>query len=183
MIPEGISYFPEVILPATEAELLALFQQLDLAEVKVHGRRAKRKMKCFGWDYNSSRKAVSLAPPIPDYLRALLERCCERCGYVADEFAQAIVTWYPPGYGIGPHADAESFGNTVFGVSLGTTTKMLFRRGDEQFTQILERRALLVMTGQSRWEWTHEIEGRHVKETRWSVTYRSVQASAKPQNG
>lgn len=173
-LPEDLEYYRDIITPVEEGALLTMLMGLELNPVFVGGRLAKRRMKCFGWDYDSTRKTISRAPAIPVFLTHLLATSAECCGRDRRPFDQAIVTWYPAGYGIGKHVDAEVFGGTVLGVSLATSATMRFQRGSMQFDQILDAGSLLVMSGSSRFEWQHEIIGRTVKAARWSVTFRSV---------
>ena len=131
-------------------------------------------MKCFGWDYNSSRRTIAPAPAMPDFLVELRAIACNQSARDSGQFEQAIVTWYPAGYGIGAHCDADVFGDPVLGFSFAATATMTFYRGSESFNLALRPRSLLVMSGPSRSEWAHEIAGRSVRAPRWSVTFRSV---------
>ncbi|KAI9508118.1 hypothetical protein F5148DRAFT_980351, partial [Russula earlei] len=120
---------------------------------------------------------------------------------------QAIVNLYRPGEGIRPHVDLLGrFGDGIVGVSLGGGATMRFardesgraspseggrhaaERGGGPYGLWLPPRSVLVLTGESRYEWTHGIESRsrdkveddaggdgwrwHERGVRVSVTFR-----------
>ncbi|HYP14880.1 MAG TPA: alpha-ketoglutarate-dependent dioxygenase AlkB, partial [Bryobacteraceae bacterium] len=91
------------------------------------------------------------------------------------EFAEALVTEYPPGAGIGWHRDAPPFG-IVAGISLGATCRMRFQKGTgpERVTSAAELppRSIYLLTGPARKEWQHTIPA--VKQTRYSITFRTL---------
>ena len=78
---------------------------------------------------------------------------------------------------IGWHRDAAPF-DIVVGISLLSACRMRFRRGKvrawETGEVALPPRSAYVLTGPARTEWEHSIPP--VKETRYSVTFRTMRA-------
>lgn len=81
-----------------------------------------------------------------------LERFPENC----------VINEYLPGKGIGPHSDYSAFGNRVACVSLGSDVVMDFteRATSRRVSLHVPARSLWVISGPSRWEWTHAIAHR-----------------------
>jgi alkylated DNA repair dioxygenase AlkB len=65
-------------------------------------------------------------------------------------------------------------------ISLLESWEMVFRSGGKKEPRILDRRSLVVMTGDARYKWQHEIPARlkelngFVRGRRISVTFRKV---------
>ena len=89
--------------------------------------------------------------------------------------------------GIAPHVDSHSaFGGVIFSLSLGSHTVMDFQNSSTVECRVLQSvfippRALLIMTGEGRYGWTHSIaekfmdivQGQPLKRrTRTSLTFR-----------
>ena len=99
---------------------------------------------------------------------------------------QVIVNEYLPGQGISKHIDKITyFGSEIVTLSLGSTSVMTFRCGStgQKEDLFLERRSLLVLTDEARYQWTHEIPGRksdimagvrYSRGRRLSITLRTV---------
>lgn len=92
-----------------------------------------------------------------------------------EQFNQLIINRYLTKEGIGAHIDAaDIYGPVVFGVSFGSSAKMIFRRNDESETYALEPRMAYAMTCECRYYWTHEVSKAVRHTTRWSVTMRTI---------
>lgn len=104
---------------------------------------------------------------------------------------QLTVNKYAPGQGIPSHCDTHSaFDSPLMSVSLGSDIVMEFRNPNDSTIKInvhLPRRSMLIMTGESRYGWTHGITPRKTdvvpslvgggltvmqRETRVSLTFR-----------
>ena len=177
MAPEGLHYVPDVVTPIQEAALLVQFAGLSPQPIAIRGRLTRRRVHPFGWAYHPTNKQVTQVAPMPDSLVALCHTCCECCA-MDNAFQQATVTQYPPGAGIGAHIDAPLYGDTILVLSLAIPAHMRFRlrQSGVHLDLVLAPRSLLLLRGPSRWEWSHEIVATSVKQTRWSVTFRSVQS-------
>lgn len=87
---------------------------------------------------------------------------------------QAILNLYPPGQGISPHVDLpRRYADGIVGVSLTGGCVLTLSRADsamretgygssegERYDVYLPPRSIYVLSGESRWNWAHGIEGR-----------------------
>jgi alkylated DNA repair dioxygenase AlkB len=78
-----------------------------------------------------------------------------------------LVNEYFPGQGIALHRDYEPFDRTVVSLSLSAGSLMEFRhaRDGRRESLYLERRSLLVLSDEARYDWQHGIASR--KSDRW----------------
>lgn len=87
---------------------------------------------------------------------------------------QCLVNRYVYNEKIAAHIDCiPCFGEKIFTVSLGSSATMRFTRDSQEFDVRLEQGDLVIMEGESRYLWRHQIlpleEG-----VRYSLTYRHV---------
>jgi alkylated DNA repair protein (DNA oxidative demethylase) len=148
---------------------------LDYAEVRMHGVVARRRVAHFGWSYGYESWKIAPGAEILEGLLPVRVRLAGFVGVEAEGLAEALVTEYPAGAGIGWHRDAPAFG-IVAAVSLGSSCRLRFRRGKvgawETAEAVLAARSAYAITGEARSGWQHGIpEGR---ERRWSITYRTL---------
>ncbi len=97
---------------------------------------------------------------------------------------QLIINEYEPGQGISAHIDKiEDFGPVVWSVSLGGNCTIVFEKDGKKESFYLKRRSLFIMSGDSRYKWTHEIPKRKSdtynnkkieRTTRTSMTFRTL---------
>ncbi|XP_012514578.1 PREDICTED: alkylated DNA repair protein alkB homolog 8 [Propithecus coquereli] len=80
-------------------------------------------------------------------------------GYIKHKPDQLTINQYEPGHGIPAHIDTHSaFEDEIVSLSLGSEIVMDFKHPDGVTVPVLlPRRSLLVMTGESRYLWTHGI--------------------------
>lgn len=148
----------------------------------------KRRVQHYGWRYDYRARQVTKEMrlgPLPDWLRP----GAKAVGALA-EFDrrpdQVIVNEYLPGQGISAHIDCEPcFGPAIASLSLGGCAEMIFRhRGSgERRSLTLAPLNLLILSGESRYDWTHEIPARksdlingarQPRTRRVSLTFRTV---------
>ena len=174
-MPEGFVLQPDFLGSDEEAALIAFIKTVPFGEVRMHGVTAKRRVAQFGWRYSFESYRLTPAPPIPLELLEVRDRAAMLARVNAFEFAEVLVTEYPPGAGIGWHRDAPRFG-IVAGVSLGSGCRMRLRTGgaDNRRTVAVElpARSIYLLTGSARKEWQHMIPP--VRQPRWSVTFRTL---------
>jgi alkylated DNA repair dioxygenase AlkB len=142
---------------------------------------------------------------LPDYLLALLDkvsvlihgkvpRKVAQCLLEQRLARQVILNLYPPGQGISSHIDLPNrYADGIIGVSLLGGCTMAFLRDGERYDVYLPERTVYALTGEARWEWGHEIEGREedlvrgkgvdevetrLRSTRVSVTFRWMKDGA-----
>jgi DNA oxidative demethylase len=190
--PEGLLYRPGLITPAEEAELLGNVAGLDFGAVVMRGQAARRTVRHFGYEYGFESWKLVPGDPIPPWLLTLRERAAALAGIAPERLAQALVTRYPPGAGIGWHRDAPAFGPEIAGISLGSPSRMRFQRhaGDTRhvYDLTLEPRSGYVLSGPARSAWQHSIPATAPPrspelvppEDRYSVTFRSLRGQHAP---
>ncbi|WP_233347460.1 alpha-ketoglutarate-dependent dioxygenase AlkB [Hyphobacterium indicum] len=148
----------------------------------------KRRVQHYGWRYDYRARHVDLADdlgPIPNALRSILQ--LPDIVKVFDRSPdQIIINEYRPRQGISAHVDCEPcFGPVIASLSLGGATDMVFRHrsSDERRRVRLEPRGLLILAGEARYDWTHEIPARKsdmvngvriARDRRLSLTFRTV---------
>src|SRR5438445_662516 len=102
--------------------------------------------------------------PLKPHSRAGTSNSSRYCANSSRVFAQVpdqvIVNEYEPGQGITPHIDCEPcFGDTVASLTLGSGCVMDFTevKGPGKASVWLERRSLVVLRDEARYEWRHSI--------------------------
>lgn len=181
LVPSPVPALPpdmrlwRALLPAQEQQaLLAALARLELGEVRMHGVTARRRVAHFGRAYAYDARAVQPGPPFPAALEPLRRRAAALAGVEPAALAEALVTRYPPGAGIGWHRDAPAFGKVV-GVSLGGPARFRMREGGpggRALEVLLEPGSAYLLAGAARWSWQHAIPP--VPAERWSVTFRTL---------
>jgi alkylated DNA repair dioxygenase AlkB len=182
--PPGFVYRPEFVSAEEEAALVPPVRALTYGEVRMRGVVARRRAAHFGWSYAYESWRIEPGPPIPAFLLPLRERAAGLVGVDAEAFAEALVTEYAPGAGIGWHRDAPMFG-VVVGVSLLGACRFRFRReasgGAARLAVKLAPRSAYVLDGQARAAWQHSIPP--TRALRYSVTFRTLRQSAGRDSG
>jgi alkylated DNA repair dioxygenase AlkB len=127
-LPEGMGYRADFVTAEEESALLGFVESLAFEEVRMHGVAARRTVRHFGRRYGYEGGRLLDGDPLPAELLWLRSRCADLASLPAERFAEALVTRYPPGAGIGWHRDAPGFGARVAGVSLLSACRMRFQR-------------------------------------------------------
>src|SRR6185503_1259449 len=102
----GLLYAPDFVAIGEEGDLVARCAALPFADVRMHGLVARRRVVHFGWDYTYDSARIRPTTALPEWLLPLRSRAALLTGIAADDFAETLVTLYPPGAGIGWHRDA-----------------------------------------------------------------------------
>ncbi len=178
--PEGLAYEDDFLSSDEERALVAVFDELEFAEVRMQGQAAKRTVAHFGYLYGYDSWRLTPTEELPATLGWLRDRAGAFAGVRPELFVETLVTRYPPGAGIGWHRDAPVFGPKVVGVSLVSSCVMRFQRrgGDVRRTYSLElaSRSAYVLSGAARWAWQHSIPA--ADGLRYSVTFRTLSRRA-----
>jgi DNA oxidative demethylase len=176
--PSGFRLWPDVLAPGEEAALRADLLRLPLGEVRMHGVVARRRVAHLGRGYAYGARAITeAAAPLPPFLAPLRARVAALAGVFPEELVEALVTWYPPGAGIGWHRDAPAFG-LVVGVSLGAPARLRLRDGGPGGALrdlVLPPGSAYLLDGPARWRWYHQLPP--VKAERLSVTFRTLRSA------
>ncbi|XP_073978123.1 tRNA (carboxymethyluridine(34)-5-O)-methyltransferase alkbh8 [Rhodnius prolixus] len=151
-----------------------------------------RKVKHFGYEFvygeNSAKKNEGIRD-IPSICDGLWNRITNKGWTLPWIPDQLTVNCYEPGQGIPPHVDTHStFEDNILIISLGADTQMEFKNEHYHSIVHLPRRSLLILSGESRYTWSHGISSRDrdvyfdkdlgyvvVKRgTRTSLTFRRI---------
>ncbi|OPL21230.1 hypothetical protein AM593_06724, partial [Mytilus galloprovincialis] len=142
----------------------------------------------FRYDINDVDADDPLLQSIPVECNEILQKALQT-GYVKHLPDQLTVNKYVQGQGIPPHVDTPpAFEDGIMSLSLLSQIVMEFSHpGGQQISVLLPRRSLLIMTGESRYLWSHCITPRKsdiittadgldlvMRETRVSFTFRKI---------
>jgi len=176
-LPPGFSCVPDFLSEPEENILLNSISKFDLRPMIFQGFEAKRKVISFGYDYSFDRRALSKGKPIPPDFQWLLEKTAAQLN-IENDFAELLITEYPPGAVINWHRDAPPF-DIIAGISLLSECIFRFRPFDKKkqnrksiISYLLPKRSLYFIQGESREEWQHSILP--VNSIRYSVTLRTL---------
>lgn len=174
----GLELWRQYITEDEEARLAARIDAL------AWDTKWERRRQLYGYSYGSAQTAP---PPIPDWGIELAERM-QRAGVTERRFDQMLVNEYLPGQGIAMHRDYDPFDRTVVSLSLLSACVMDFRHVATKAREslLLDRRSLLILSDEARYDWEHGIARR--KKDRWhglviprarrlSVTFRLSKSS------
>jgi alkylated DNA repair dioxygenase AlkB len=179
--PLGLSIIENFITEDSERDLLEAIDGLPWNAAM------SRRVQHHGWRYDYKAKKVDPATylgPLPGWASNLAERLLEG-GFVPEMPDQVIVNEYIAMQGISKHIDCPScFRGPVVTISLGETWEMVFSRqgesgAEEKYRVMLPRRSAVVLDGESRSLWSHEIakkksDNGHPRNRRVSITFRKV---------
>ena len=169
----------------SEQEAERLLAAIDSSDWRAD---LKRRVQHYGWRYDYRARTVSpdmRLGPLPDWLLAAAEAVGELAEF-DQRPDQVIVNEYLPGQGISAHVDCEPcFGPAIASLSFGGPVEMIFknRRSGERRSVMLEPTNLLILSGEARYDWTHEIPARKSdvihgaripRSRRVSLTFRTV---------
>lgn len=182
--PEGLVYVPG-FLSEQESQLFK-----ECVDGETWEPMGQRRILQYGHVYHRGTEKVSeIVPtrPMPSWCRLLAQKIVNHEGWSAFP-DQVIINEYQPGQGIGRHVDdPELFGPSVAVVSLGGPALLEFSRADStdhnRYSILLEPGSLLVLSGEARYGWRHEIKRRssdrlgdllHQRGRRISITFRTM---------
>jgi alkylated DNA repair dioxygenase AlkB len=167
----------------TASECAALLTGIDSMPWKDD---LSRRVQHYGWKYDYTLRDLSpdhYLGPIPEFFDEVIGKLASVPEFGA-RAEQIIINEYEPGQGIAAHIDRRTFGDVVASLSLGSELPMEFAAHDGRVIEVfMPVGALLLMTGSSRFEWTHRIcprksdmrNGQRVARTRRvSLTFRTL---------
>lgn len=162
---EGLRIVPRFIDARAEAEMI---RSIDAGEWSTE---LRRRVQHHGHRYDyKARRLASVGPPVPlpAWCRSLV-RAVHDAGLTTLDFDQVIVNEYLPGQGIAAHVDCvPCFAEEIVSVSLGSACIMTFSQPalGLHHDVLLENGDLMLMRGDARFRWRHEIKAR--KTDRWN---------------
>lgn len=184
VLPSGLSFVPDFITKDQHDSLLKYIneQKWDTS--------ISRRVQHYGYQYPyqvkvSDKRQLIPTTAIPELFKAILQPLLLTAGYIKEHFPdQAIVNEYTPGQGIYAHTDNSAvFAETVISLTLGSGCTMIFRKDEQEVNIYLPPRSLVVLTGEARYKWTHEIkrvktdmlnDKKIPRNTRVSITLRNT---------
>lgn len=180
-LPGGVRYQPDRLGAAEEAELISLFETLDLAPFQFQGFEGNRRTASFGWRYDFNGGGFQKAQPVPPAFLPWRRKAAELAGVEHESLEQMLAIEYSPGAGIGWHRDRPQFG-IVAALSAGAPCRLRFRRktGEtwERRHAVLEPCSGYVLAGEGRQVWEHSIPP--VERLRYSLTFRTLKRPGSP---
>jgi len=179
-VPKGLLYFKDAI--DEKNDLVSFIDSLDKWKTLSDSKNS-RKVQHYGYLYDyKSGKTTTKADPIPEEFLSLIDSLKKKCK-TESEFNQVIVNNYETGQGISAHTDVKEYGPIIGCYTIGSGATMRFTRGDEKYDIYVEPNSLYIMSGESRYEWKHEMlarksdvvgEKKIQRGRRISITFRCV---------
>ena len=201
----GLLIMEDAISPEVEGKLIKCIDQHNSWD----GGWLKRRTAHYGFRYNYDTGTIGERMEIPLFIRRtrwFIEKLINKhtsfhlekegatetpadkessdwTAAIPSYFDQSIANEYMPGQGIGRHTDrVKLFTRLIAILCLGSDTTMVFRLGSRKTVPVrLRKRALVLMTGESRYSYTHEIapvksdivDGQRIlRSRRISLTFR-----------
>lgn len=129
----------------------------------------KRRTQHYGYEYNYRSKVAAkptnpLSGPIlniSDWIKSL--------GIMNPQ--QCIINEYFKDQGIAAHIDSSTFGPMVMSISLLEPCNMIISKDDQKVILTLAPRSLLVLSGEVRTQWKHEIKPTTMVQMTNGLTY------------
>jgi alkylated DNA repair dioxygenase AlkB len=186
MESKGLYYFKKLNLGDD------LLKKLDTESWKkvVPTAKNSRLVQHYGYHYDyKSNGTTKKANDMPDYIvelkNLLISKCNELNLFTESQFTfnQCIINNYYVGEGISSHIDHSSFGPIIGCFTINSGCNMVFKNGKEIYNLYVEPNSLYIMTGESRYKWTHCMEKRSKdivddkiieRDRRVSITFRCV---------
>ncbi len=198
----GVSVLPCFITPTEEETVLSFLSQqqwrTDLSRRTIHYGGTYCILPPRAASPATQKRIennIITAPRIPDELTFLIDRMASHGTYSSDQKPEyIIINEYLTGHGISAHVENFRFDEPVCGLTLGDGDHLRFhelfepndgsvrsgkaaeaKRTGRKVDLWMPSRSLLVMRGEGRWKWQHEIVRGRKKHTgfkRTSLTFR-----------
>ncbi|XP_060572353.1 alkylated DNA repair protein alkB homolog 8-like isoform X2 [Ruditapes philippinarum] len=163
--PPGLILLEEYVTEEYAAEIIKSVNWQDDHVKGQQGQLKHRRVKHYGYEFRYDINNVDPDEPlpegIPDVYKPLLDKLIDS-GVVKHYPDQLTINQYQPGQGIPPHVDTTTaFEDGLISLSLGSQVLMEFRHPDgRHLSVLLPPRSVLIMTGESRYVWSHGITPR-----------------------
>lgn len=177
---QGLSYRIDAISEEQEREILRIIDEKDKWTAITPSANSRRVQHYgFYYDYRSGRISEP-TDPIPSEFFEIFSEAKEL------QMNQVIVNEYYPGQGISAHTDSKRYGDTILCYTIGSGATMRFTKEEERVDLYVAPRSIYCMTGESRYDWKHEmiprksdvVDDKKIQRgRRISVTFRSVPVS------
>jgi alkylated DNA repair dioxygenase AlkB len=156
----GLYYAENIISPEEEREIIENINKEEWLDDLT------RRVQHYGYKYNYKKRKIEkddYLGELPKFTKKLQKRIFKLIDnsdidLPYDKFDQLIINEYKKGQGISAHTDCiPCFKDGIFTVTISNSGIMTFREADKSIDIKLKRRSVAVMTGKSRYKWTHEI--------------------------
>ncbi|KAL5011567.1 hypothetical protein ScPMuIL_010118 [Solemya velum] len=164
-LPSGLIVLEDFIDGAYEENLLQSICWEESSQTAQQKTLKHRRVKHYGYEFKYGINNVDPDEPlpqgIPDVCKELLDKAIGT-GHVKHFPDQLTINEYHSGQGIPPHVDTPSaFEDGLMSLSLGSQAVMEFHHPDgAHLSVLLPPRSLVIMTGESRYIWSHAITPR-----------------------
>ncbi|CAH1984659.1 unnamed protein product [Acanthoscelides obtectus] len=160
-LPPGLVILENFITEDEEKLLLSLC----CFDNTVSNRMKNRQVRHFGYEFRYDNNNVDKDEPLPEKIpkecNLLWNRLHESTQWKHFIPDQLTVNHYSPGQGIPHHVDTHSaFEDLIISLSLNSAVVMEFKKDDRDICVQLPPRSLCIMSGESRYDWTHGITPR-----------------------
>lgn len=155
-LPPGLELRLDFVSENQEEAIIA---ELDQQEWNTS---LSRRTQHYGqrYDYTQKTAVGNDAPPLTGMIDYFAKKLGQRNIFGEGRMPeQCIVNEYYRTQGIAAHTDVKTFGPVVVSISLCEDTIMHFSRDGVTIPVFLPRRSALIMSGESRYAWKHEIKG------------------------
>ncbi|KAK3099761.1 hypothetical protein FSP39_009216 [Pinctada imbricata] len=163
--PPGLILIPDFVTEDYAGRLLSAIIWEDSANSAEQRSLKHRQVRHYGYEFKYGINDVDINDPLPNGIPPVCNDLLSDVklkgivNYIPD---QLTVNKYEPGQGIPPHVDTPAaFEDGIMSLSLGSQVLMDFRHPDgRHLTVLLPPRSLMIMTGESRYLWSHGITPR-----------------------
>lgn len=179
----GLYYEPDFISEIDEEFIINEINNSEWSDT------LSRRTQQYGYKYNYKKYNAEKIIPLPEWANVIIDKLIKK-DLINKEPDQLIVNEYLPGQGIAAHKDSTLlFDDKIIVISLGSDIGIKFTSdylSVKSTTTYIKQRSLYMMTGDSRYKFTHEIKRRKVelakntngeehkitRKTRISLTFR-----------
>lgn len=186
--PSGLQYNKKVLSSSVYRDIMSWLARHDDDFFPVSNASGKssssgRRVLHYGYSYDySSGSSSGTAPRMPKIIRRIRRRILRSFPDLVDSkryWNQCIINRYLPGQGIGAHIDVKSYGDHIVCFTLGSGREMEFTQGSKKYCLYTEPRSAYVMSGESRYDWKHQMRSRKSdsgvsRSVCYSITFRHV---------
>uniref|UniRef100_A0A182KIK7 Fe2OG dioxygenase domain-containing protein n=1 Tax=Anopheles christyi TaxID=43041 RepID=A0A182KIK7_9DIPT len=169
-LPDGLILERDFIDNSLEKALLEAvhFEDSEQAATELNKTLKHRKVKHFGYEFVYGSNNVDRTKPLDRKIPSVCNELWKKLQQLHPHLRwhvpdQLTVNQYEPGQGIPPHVDTHSaFEDPILSLSLGSDIVMEFKQpsSGKAVCVDLSSRSLLIMSGESRYDWTHGITPR-----------------------
>lgn len=191
-IIRGLYYIPNFISNDDYEDIMRALNETT-EWLPVGTSKNSRRVLHYGYSYSYNRSGIKKIEDIPELYKKILDitkinNILNKEVIDKNNFEQLIINEYKPSQGIYKHIDhIKYFGPIIVCFTVGFGTNIEFIHNDKIINVYVEPKSVYIMTGDSRYKWTHGIKQckydiiedndnmkKIARETRYSITFRSV---------